>query len=394
MSKWREVDFQYTFEIPLRNGLTKPSRIRGKGIQMVNMKEIFGFDRIDDKVKMELVPINEKENIALLRYNDILFARQSLVEAGAGKVSIFKGKVPTVFESHLIRCRLNAYIADSDFVYYYWKSPIGKGHISTIVTQTAAAGIKGSVLQTLPIILPPLNEQKAIAEVLSSLDDKIDLLHRQNKTLEQMAETLFRKWFMEDGSEEWEMKSLGELVTVKRGGSPRPIQEYLSDSGLRWLKISDATQESSPFIFDIKEHIKIEGLKKTTLLKAGKLVLSNSATPGLPKILQVDTCIHDGWLHFPESYFSNEFLYLLFKKIRPELLQLGNGSIFTNLKTDILKQYVLPVPDKETLFSFNEQVSNIFSKVLKNSIQIRTLSYLRDLLLPKLMGGEVKVELN
>lgn len=78
----------------------------------------------------------------------------------------------------------------------------------------------------------------------------------------------------------WEKALLGTFVEIKRGGSPRPIQDFLSDSGLRWLKISDVTSLKSPFILEIKEHIKLEGLKKTVFLKAGELVLSNSATPG------------------------------------------------------------------------------------------------------------------
>ena len=128
-------------------------------------------------------------------------------------------------------------------------------------------------------------------------------------------------------------------------------------------------------------------------MKNGSLVLSNSATPGIPKILQVDTCIHDGWLHFPKSYFSNEFLYLLFKIIRPELLMQGNGSIFTNLKTDILKEYKIPIPDINELNNFQNSIAIIFEKLLKNSKQIRTLEKLRDTLLPKLMSGEVRVEM-
>lgn len=252
--------------------------------------------------------------------------------------------------------------------------------------------INTQILKDIPISYPSFPEQKVIASVLSSLDDKIDLLHRQNKTLETMAETLFRQWFIEEAKEDWEEMALGNLITVKRGGSPRPIQEYLSDSGYRWLKISDVTSLNSPFVFDIKEHIKEEGLSKTTLLKAGKLVLSNSATPAIPKILMVDSCIHDGWLHFPVSSYSNEFLYLLFNYIRPELLQLGNGSIFTNLKTDILKEYVIKHPDEETLKRFQLVIDPIFAKLLENSKQIKVLCGIRDTLLPKLMSGEVRVE--
>ena len=166
----------------------------------------------------------------------------------------------------------------------------------------------------------------------------------------------------------------------------------MSDSGYRWLKISDVTSINSPFIFDIKEHIKIEGLKKTTLLPVRSLVLSNSATPAIPKILMVDSCIHDGWLHFPQSKLSNEFLYLLFNHIRPQLLNLGNGSIFTNLKTDILKNFEIKFPDEKTLENFQKIISPIFDKLLSNAKQVQTLENLRDTLLPKLMSGEIRVQ--
>lgn len=277
------------------------------------------------------------------------------------------------------------------FLYYFLKNlqlnNFAEGSSHPLVTQ--------SLLNSIEVSIPSdSKEQTAIAEVLSSLDDKIDLLHRQNKTMEQLAETLFRQWFVEEAEEGWEKEPLGNYVTIKRGGSPRPIHDFISVSGLNWLKISDVTSVNSPFIFEIKEKIKEEGLSKTTFLKKGALILSNSATPGIPKILDVDSCIHDGWLHFPKSDFSREFLYLLFMHIRPELLQLGNGSIFTNLKTDILKQYVISIPDKKALTEFQMQVKAIFEKLYSNTTQIRTLSNLRDSLLPKLMSGEVRVNSN
>ena len=284
------------------------------------------------------------------------------------------------------------FISGNMFYYYWLKSPMGKFLLDGIISGSAQPKFNKTTFRQMQVPVPPLSEQNSIASILSSLDDKIDLLHRQNATLEKMAETLFRQWFIEEAKEDWDVKPLGSLVTVKRGSSPRPIQDYLSDTGLRWLKISDATKENSPYIFEIKEYIKIEGLNKTTHLKAGTLVLSNSATPGIPKILLVDSCIHDGWLHFPKSHFSNEFLYLLFKKIRPELLQQGNGSIFTNLKTDILKEYRIPIPDKESLLFFDNKVKQVFEKILNNTTQIRTLTALRDVLLPKLMSGEVRVD--
>ena len=190
---------------------------------------------------------------------------------------------------------------------------------------------------------------------------------------------------------EWINAPLGSFVEIKRGGSPRPIQDYLSDSGLRWLKISDVTSISSPYVLEIKEHIKEDGLRKTVFLHAGELVLSNSATPGIPKILDADTCIHDGWLYFPKSELSKYYLYLFFKHIRKELVALGNGSVFTNLKTDILKAYPATKADDTILKEFDALVAPLFDAMLNADRESFKLAAIRDALLPKLMTGEIDV---
>jgi type I restriction enzyme S subunit len=327
--------------------------------------------------------------------NRYIFDGEFILVAEDGTVSTDKGKPVVQYvcgkfwvsnHAHVIKCENSITLK---FLYYALKNvdiiPYITGAVQPKLNQRNLLDIE--ILYALDI-----NEQKAIAEVLSSIDDKIDLLHRQNKTLEEMAMALFRKWFVEESDESWEVLPLGNLVAVKRGGSPRPIQEYLSDIGFPWLKISDATKEDSPFIFETKEYIKETGLNKTIFLKKGSLVLSNSATPGIPKILQIDSCIHDGWLYFPKSYFSNEFLYLLFKSIREEIIAHGNGSIFINLKTEVLKNYRILIPEKTKLEKFQYFIKPMFEKILHNSIQLRMLEKLRDTLLPKLMSGEVRVK--
>ena len=173
-----------------------------------------------------------------------------------------------------------------------------------------------SQIMKFPVALPPLDEQRKIAGILSALDDKIELNNKINRNLEAQAQAIFKSWFIDfepfkNGKfidselgkipEGWVCKKLKDFVEIKRGSSPRPIQDYLSGSGYNWLKISDATSESSPFIFNIKEHIKKSGISQTVYLVAGELVLSNSATPGIPKFLDVNTYIHDGWLWFSNS---------------------------------------------------------------------------------------------
>ncbi len=120
-------------------------------------------------------------------------------------------------------------------------------------------------------------------------------------------------------------------------------------------------------------------------------MLSNSATPGIPKILDVDSCIHDGWLYFPKSKFSNEYLYLYFKYIRQQLVNLSNGSVFNNLKTDILKGYPTTSPDSETLQHFDEIMKPMFLQMQNLTRESHKLSDMRDALLPKLMSGELDV---
>lgn len=139
---------------------------------MINMGELFANDRIYD-IPMELVPLKESEKInAKVECGDLLFARQSLVLEGAGKCSIvMEVSLLTVFESHLIRVRLDKTLALPMFYYYYFKSPLSP--MKSIVSQCAQAGIRGSDLQELQVILPPLEEQRRIVDVLSAYDNLI-----------------------------------------------------------------------------------------------------------------------------------------------------------------------------------------------------------------------------
>ena len=295
-----------------------------------------------------------------------------------------------------------------------------------------------------PVKIPPLPEQKAIAHILGSLDDKIELNRQMNETLEAMAQALFKSWFVDfdpvidnalaagnaipdelleraeqrqaiekkdnsdiqnlfpnafEFTEEmgwipkgWGVSKLGEYIEVKRGGSPRPIHDYLVPKGLPWVKISDATASNSRFLVETKQFIKPEGLNKTTLLKKGSLILSNSATPGLPKFLDLDGCIHHGWLHFPKKkIFTDNYLYQLFLVVRQELLMQGNGSVFTNLKTDILKNHMVVVPNIDVLNYFDNWINSFHNKIHAVQIDVDNLSRIRDTLLPKLMSGELRI---
>lgn len=256
---------------------------------------------------------------------------------------------PMSFNQSCYGLRAKKEIVNADYFYYLVKYKVKElkhnahGSVFDTITRDTFEGIE--------VEIPSKLIQQEIASFLAVLDNKIETNGEINHNLQQQAQAIFQSWFVDfshwrNTPHDWEQGVFSDYVTVKRGGSPRPIQDYLSATGYRWLKISDVTSLQTPYITTIAEHIKESGIGKTVFLKRGGLVLSNSATPGIPKILDVDSCIHDGWLYFPQSEFSNEFLLLFFLQIRPKLVALGNGSVFTNLKTDILKSYPISKPPK------------------------------------------------
>lgn len=362
-----------------------------------------------------------------------------------------------MMSSSLMKLRCNPNIADSEFIYYFFKSHQGRYELLKNASQVGTPGIGQPLtsLKNIEIKLPSLGEQRKIAKILSDLDDKIHINNQINQTLESIAQALFKSWFVDfdpvrakiaakqegkdaelaamcaiSGKSEteleqmaeddfaelqataalfpdelveselgevpkgWDATALGNFLEIKRGGSPRPIQNFMAPTGYPWVKIADATADPSPFLFKTKEFIIKEGLKKTVYLKKGSLILTNSATPGLPKFLELDACIHDGWLYFPQKkHFSDNYLYFLFLKLRTQLVAQGNGSVFTNLKTDILRNQVVLVPTREVIEKFDLQVGKILKMMKTQCIQSSNLSDLRDTLLPKLLSGELDATL-
>ena len=358
-------------------------------IPWISVKDFNGERRYVGDTEKKITKLGlENSSTKILSKGDIIISARGTV----GELAIIPSDM--AFNQSCYGLRAKDFV-DSCFLYYLLKQSVNilKHNTHGSVFDT----ITRETFENISVKLPPLPIQQKIAAILSSLDDKIELNNKINTNLEQQAQALFKNWFVDfepfggKMPEEWKVGKLGDFVEIKRGGSPRPIQKFLSDEGYRWLKISDVTSLSAPFVLNISEHIKEEGLSKTVFLKVGSLVLSNSATPGIPKILDLDTCIHDGWLYFPKSQLSNEYLYLLFKEIRPQLLNLGNGSIFTNLKTDILKNFEISLPSTETLSKFQNIIKPIFEKVLATQREIKQLETLRDTLLPKLMNGELSI---
>ena len=330
-----------------------------------------------------------------LKYGDLV-----ICEGGEpGRCAIWKDQIPNMkIQKALHRVRTHDCL-DNRYLYYWFLLAGKTGALEQYFTGATIKHMPGQKLKSVIIDIPPIEVQRRIADILWVYDDLIENNQKQIKLLEEAVQRLYKEWFVDlrfpghettpitDGIPEgWRETTIGDETEVKRGGSPRPIQEYLSDEGLNWLKISDATASSSPFIYQIKEKIKPEGLKKTVFMKAGTIILSNSATPGIPKILKIDTCIHDGWLYFPNLKLSNEYMYHLFLQIRSDLVSRGTGAVFTNLRTDILKKYRFIRSADHILELFSKQVKPIFSEIDCLHQQVLLMTEARDRLLPKLMS--------
>ena len=158
-----------------------------------------------------------------------------------------------------------------------------------------------------------------------------------------------------------------DIAVVKRGSSPRPIADYVCDSGLPWLKISDFSINDK-YVYKTHEFIKEAGLKHTRYVKKGTLIVTNSATPGIPVFLGNDMCLHDGFLYFEEvsNKVDLDYLYYFLLYNRKNLVQLGNGSIFVNLKKEILENFEINLPDLETQKRIAKLLSSIDKRIALN----------------------------
>jgi type I restriction enzyme S subunit len=257
---------------------------------------------------------------------------------------------------------------------------------------TRKALTKG-MIEDFEILIPPLPEQQAIAEVLSSIDDKIDLLHRNNKTLEEMAETLFRQWFVEGAKEEWEEKPLKYFGQIICGKTPSTSNKDFFDGSIPFVKIPD--MHGNVFIFNTTTTLTESGVnsqpKKT--LPVGAIMVSCIATVGLVAI-STASCQTNQQINSivpSESHFTY-FLFLSLKNMKDELKTLaGGGSVTDNLNTTDFSNIGINMPNEDILKNFDQLVNPIFEKIKYNAKNIITLGYLRDTLLPKLMSGQVRV---
>lgn len=278
------------------------------------------------------------------------------------------------------------------FVYYFLKTL----EWEKFSDKSAVPGVNRNDVHREYISFPHLPEQKAIASVLSSLDDKIDLLHRQNKTLEGMAETLFRQWFVEEAKEDWNVYQLQDLAKLQIGRTPpRKESHWFSDNpiDIKWVSIKDLGADGI-FVINSSEYLPMSTIDhfNIPIIPQGTVILSFKMTVGRVGIVIEDMVSNEAIAQFQiKKYLTTELLYCFLKQFNFDTLG-STSSIVTAVNTALLKGIQIALPEGEVIQAFTRNVKSYFDKVRANQLQIQTLEKLRDTLLPKLMSGEVRVQ--
>jgi len=273
---------------------------------------------------------------------------------------------------------------------YYMLSNVD---INKSVTGSVQPKLSKTNLLKIKFLLPPLSEQKAIVEVLGSLDDKIDLLHRQNETLENIAQTLFRKWFIEDADETWEEVELSYFGNVVCGKTPsKKVDEYFGGN-IPFIKIPDMHDKT--FVFDTLDNLSEEGkdFQKNKTIPPKSICISCIATVGLIAMnafesqtnQQINSVI-------PKKDIYRYYIYLFMKSSKNLLEAMASGGTATmNLNTGNFSKLLLPVVEDSIISNFHSVVEPLFNKIFTNQYQTRILKKMRDTFLPRLMNGTTRV---
>lgn len=290
----------------------------------------------------------------------------------------------------------NKKVVDDDFLFYYLISDIGQEEIEKRNVGSTQPKLPIYNIKDIGILIPPLPEQTAIASVLSSLDDKIDLLHRQNATLEKMAETLFRQWFVEEAKEEWEEMTLFDAIELVGGGTPKTSVKEYWEGNIKWLSGGDIASNHKNFVVNSEKSITEIGLKNSSakILPKFSTVISARGTVGKYCILSEPMAFsQSNYGILPKYKDCFFFSYLLVAHSVDELQSAAYGSVFDTITTNTFKVLTMLLPEKKHITLFEESIKPYFFKIQSNQNQIRTLTALRDTLLPKLMSGEVRVKI-
>jgi type I restriction enzyme S subunit len=347
-----------------------------------------------------------------VKIGDIVIARTG---NSTGATLVIKENVDAVFASFLIRFQLNNEIADYNFIDFLLRSTYWKGFVNSVKSGSAQGGANANDFATFTFLLPTLQEQKSIAQILTAFDDKIQLLQAQNKTLEATAQTIFTEWFGKYSVED-------ELPSDWRIGKLDEVIEFINGYSFKSTELLNEPEKDTLKVFKMGDIKKGGGFnpsktksyfRKNDAIKLSKYILKNGDL--LMCMTDMKDAIsllgHTALMIYDDEYIVNQrvglirakndinicylYLYLLTNEANfiSDLRGRSNSGVQVNLSTEAIKNSNIVIADKDTNLKFNNLVMPLFNKIKTNTEQIQTLTKTRDELLPRLMSGEVRVKI-
>ncbi len=380
---WREMNLSEVAEI-IGGGTPKtnmPEYWDGD-IPWLSPPDFTGSNRWVTKTNKTITKIGfNNSSTKILKKGDLIISARGTVGALA------QIKKPMAFSQTNYGLRAKVKFTSNDFLFYLLKYNLN--NLKRLSYGAVFDTITRSTFDSIEINLPPLPEQKVIAEVLSSLDDKIDLLHRQNKTLEDMAQALFRKWFVEETDEAWEKKPLDKMADYLNGLACQKHPPKNRTDKLPVLKIKELKNG-----IDKNSDWATSEVENKYIVKQGDIIFSWSGSL-MVKLWDGGKCVLNQHLFKVSSApYPKWYVYLWTKHHIDKFVQIAKSKATTmgHIKRGDLSDSLILIPTCEALKEMDRVVSPLIEAVILNFEQIHTLKNLRDTLLPNLMNGGIAIE--
>lgn len=328
--------------------------------------------------------------------------------ATAGRIAI--NKIPLTTNQACCNLVINPEKANYNFIYYHLLSRFEE--IAGMAIGGAQPNLNAGMIKDLKISIPALENQNKIASILSTIDNKIENNLATNQTLEEITQTLFKEWFVnfnypnadenKKHSEfgeipvEWKIGKLGDIYKTTSGGTPsRSKPEYYENGTISWIKSKEL---NNTFILDTEEKITEAALKNSSaklLEKYSVLIAMYGATVGEIGITTEScTCNQAICAFLPNENYPYTFIYHFLLQCKQDIISQAVGSAQQNISQQLLLQYKLIIPPTELVKEFHKVVEPLFEKIKDNIQENETLRELRDSILPKLITGEISVNIS
>lgn len=382
---------------------------KDSGISLIRSQNILDFKFsvnglafIDDAQAAKLNNVTIEENDVLLNITGDSVARVC---------SVPKEFLPARVNQHVAIIRADNVLLDSKILMYSLLEYSNKNLLLTLASAGATRNaLTKSMIEDFEIKIPPLQEQKAIASILSAIDDKIENNLATNKTLEEMAMALYKHWFVDFGPFQnedfidselgkipkgWKIKPFLELFELLSGGTPKTtIQEYWNGD-FNWVSAKDIGNSGNIYINDTEKKITQLGIDKssTKILPEDTVIVVARGSVGKFGMISKPMAMNQSCYGiFSKSNYSQAISYLLVESLMKHFLNVAYGSVFDTITTSTFKNISVILPPDNVMDKVKSEIDILFQKKKANIREIQTLTQLRDTLLPKLISGEVRLQ--